>query len=470
MGKPHQEARGCDDEAMKGIFSSIAKNSLIIMGSRFVLKALSFVSYYFIITGLSLADYGLATLALSVSGPVIALSGLGQDALIMAQGAQSRGKKEWNIFAPTYGGFAIVRVVITGLLVVLLFWFRELLGGQYRELLDQFFVPLIAWTIIASFRVLFETTLQMEERFGWFAKANILENAARLVIVAMMFFGGWLSVPNILWAYVGAKTVGAVYASPIMFNIPFTRAGIIPMIRAYTGFITTRGKWEVFRMMAGNLFSGINQWVVGILLGLEAVAILSFASTMNSLLTQALPFRQILFPIMARLSSEGTTSSFVARRMSKYSVWLNTLIILLAGIAAPVAVGIVVSQYLASVPIFWLLSFSQILNGVSTSQGTLLYAYGEQKYLFKISLLGTISSLTVLPLFTWLFHLYGTVLEQHLHTGMIILFRERRLRKRHYVSTFRFKDVLTFDAFDRKAIHRLWFAVSGKIRTRLNPS
>ncbi len=451
---------------MKGVFSSIAKSSAIIMGSRVILKSLSFVSFFLIITGLSLAEYGLVTLALSVSGPVLALSGLGQDDIVMARAARARGEKTWSAFAPTYGGFVIGKITITGVLVVLVFWFRELLGGDYRELLDRFFAPLIVWIAVTSLRALLDTTLQMQERFAWYAKANITENTVRLVIVVTLFFLGGLSVPSLLWAYVGAKIAGACFALPVLFGIPFVSVGPIVMVKAYAGFIATQGKWEVLRMLAGNLFSGINQWVVGLIMGLEAVAVLSFASAMNSFLAYLLPFRQILYPIMARLSSEGAASSFVARRMSKYSTWLNAAIILTAGIASPFVIGWFVPHYLSSVPVFWLLSFSQILNGISTSHGTMLYAYREQKFLFFLSLTGTVSALTFLPLLTWLFWVYGTVLESHLSSGLIIYLRERRLRKRHGISTFGAKDIFVFDEFDRSVFQRLKTAVKHRLTSR----
>lgn len=434
------------------------------MGSRVILKVFSFVSFYLIITGLSLRDYGLVTLALSVSGPVLALSGLGLDDLVTAQGARARGEKRWADFAPIYGGFAIVKVLSTAAIIGLLFWFRELLGGQYRDLLDQFFAPLIVWIGVASIRALLDSTLQMEERFGWFARANILENAVRLVIVAGLFFTHAISVPTLLWAYVAAKATGAVLISPALFRVTFISVRFTAMIRAYVRFMVGQGKWEVFRTLAGNLFSGINQWIVGLILGLEAVALLSFATTMNSFLAFLLPFRQILFPIMARLSSESKTSSFVARRMSKYSVWLNFGIVLVAGIAAPFVVALFAPQYSASVPIFWLLSLSQILNAISTSHGTLLYALGEQKFLFQISLLGTLSAFTVLPLLTWLLWVYGAVLESHLSTGLLIWLRERRLRKRHQVTTFAFGDLFVLDEFDRVAMKRLRSAVLQRLK------
>jgi len=448
---------------MKDIFSSIARGSFIIMSSRVILKVFSLGSFYLIINGLSLHDYGLITLALSVSGPVLALSGFGLDDLVVAQGARARGEKRWKDFASIYGGFALTKVLFTGFIVVLLFWFRTLLGGQYRELLDQFFLPLVVWIAVASIRTLLDSTLQMEEKFSWFAKANILENAVRLAIVAGLFFTHAMSVPALLWAYVAAKAVGGILISPALFRVTLISVSFVSMIRSYIRFIAGQGRWEIFRMLTGSLFSGINQWIVGLFLGLEAVALLSFASTMNSFLGFLLPFRQILFPIMARLSSEPKTSSFVARRMSKYSVWLNSAIVLLAGIGAPLVVAIFAPQYNAAVPVFWLLSFSQILNAISTSHGTLLYALSEQKFLFKLSLLGTILAMSVLPLFTWLFWVYGTVLENHLATALIIWLRERRLRQKHHLISFSFKDLLVFDHFDRMAMKRLWTALFRRV-------
>jgi len=452
---------------MKGIFTSIVRSSFIIMGSRMILKVFSLGSFYFIVNGLSLHDYGLVTLALSVSGPVLVLSGLGLDDMVVAQGARARGEKHWEKFASIYGGFALTKVLSTGLIVALLFWFRELLGGQYRELLDMFFSPLVVWIAVASIRTLLDSTLQMEERFGLFAKANVLENSFRFIIILGLFFAHGMSISAILWAYVIAKAVGGLFISPALLRVIFISDTFTNMLKAYGHFIRIQGRWEMLRTLVGNLFSGMNQWIVGLLLGLEAVALLSFASTMNSFLASLLPFRQILFPIMARLSHTAETSSFVARRMSKYSVWLNSGMIITAGLFAPFVVAWLAPQYSPAIPVFWLLSFSQILNAISTSHGTLFFALSEQKYLFKISFTRTLSAFSILPLFTWLMGIYGTILESHFSTIFVIILRERHLRIKHKLITFVFKDLFVFDDFDRAALKRVQMAIFRRLKRAL---
>jgi hypothetical protein len=107
------------------------------------------------------------------------------------------------------------------------------------------------------------------------------------------------------------------------------------------------------------------------------VAILSIAGSLNSLLALVLPFRQILFPIMSRLSSESGATSFVGRRIAKYSVWFNTILIAGAAVVAPFAVSLVAPKYLAAVPVFDFLALSQIINALSTSHGMLFYALSK---------------------------------------------------------------------------------------------
>ncbi len=451
---------------MKNTFSSIAHSSAVIMFSRGAMKVLSLVSVYLIITALSLREYGTLSLALSVSGPVLALSNFGLDDLIMAQGARARGEKTLGQFLPMYRGFVFVKIVLIIVLMILAAGFRLVLSSEQRALLDQFFLPLLVWIAATGARTIFDSTLQMYERFGWFAKTNIFENALRLAMVATFFALHRLTLANVLWSYVGSKTAASLAAAPIL-GLVGIEGGLVPSLRAFFHFVIGRGKWEVLRTFFVNIFSGVDQWVVGYFLGLEAVAIFSFASMMNSLLVQALPFRQILFPFMARMSAGASErTSFVARRMSKYSVWLATLTIIVAAVCAPTAVRLFAPKYMAAVPIFLFLSVSQIMNGYSVSHGPLLYALNEQRFLLALGFVTTISSFTFLPLLTKFFALMGAVAERHASTAVIIWLRERRLRKRHGIKTYAFRDLFVFDAFDVTIVKRIWHAGVSRLRTR----
>ncbi len=440
---------------MKNSFHSIASSSVIITLSRLVLKLLGAVALFLTLRELTMVEYGMVSLALSVSGPVLAFTGLGLDDLVMAAGARTRGENTFETFLPLYAGFSYFKILATIILMGLSFWFRQFFDDNQQLLISQFFLPLAIWIAVVSFRGLIDSTLQMLEKFKIFAQGNIAEQSIRLSIILGLFFVHQITLANVIWSYVIAKSVATLFLLPSISRM-FPRASIKQAFSTYFHFIKTKGYWESARSLCGNLFSGIDQWIVGLMLGLAPVGIYSFAGSLNSLLTQILPFKQVLIPFIARLSPDKTATSFVSRRMSKYMVWGNTLIIFGAAITFPFLLPHILPAYVSALPLFFLMSVSQIMSGLSVNHGSLLYAHQEQKFLFGVSWINTISSVTLQPLLIFFFGVYGSVLERHLSTALILWLRERHLRLKHHLATFKLGDLLVFDDFDRTTIKRFF--------------
>ncbi len=451
---------------MSSVYKDIAKGSAIIMASRLVLKFFSVFSYFMILRALSLKDYGFVSLALSISGPALSISGLGLDDLLLSHGARARGEKTYGEFSSVFGGFVLVRLLILAGITALLLFIRSLLGQQYLEVVNQYLWQAILWIWVVNIRWIGDGMTQMFEKFKLFSVANVTESALRAGIVLVLYVIGHLNIGTVLWAYILSKGLPTFMVLPAMRHLGGWGRPILK-IKMFFSYLKQKGAWETVRMLSGSLLSGLNQWIVAGLLGLEAVAIYNFASSLNSLLAQFSPFRQILYPIVSRLSSEAESASALARRMSKYSIWLASLLLLGAAFAAPLGVWLLASKYLNAIPAFYLLMLSQLTNAVTVSHGPLMYANNEQKYLLKLSLLGTISGVTVMPALTWLFGVYGAILESHFSTGLIAWLREKRLREKHGIKTFVFADIFVVDAYDKQAIKKVWQAVVLRLRNAL---
>lgn len=438
---------------MSGVFQSILKGSVVITVSRAVLKVFSGISYFLVLRELSVGSFGVVSLALSVSGPALAICGLGLDDMVISQAARARGAGTFEAFKGVLRGYAAFRFAALAVLLAGIVAFAPLLSDKYQEVFRQFQLPLLCWIALNVLRVLVDGLQQMQEKFGALARANVLETFSRLVVVLALFASHRIDIPNVIWSYVVAKAVGTAVLLPglAVLGGGGVRSGAVRFFR----FVADGGTWEIFRNFTGTFFSSIDQWVVGIFLGAESVGLLSFASSLNSMLAQALPFRQVLFPILSRLSNEARTSSFVSRRIAKYSAWLNAGVVLAAIAAAPYAVAWFMPGYREAVPVFQFLSIAQVLSALTVSHGTLLYALREQRFLFLVGLVGTASALTVLPLLTRSFGVMGAVAERHLSSLAIIVLRERRLRRRHGIVSFDLGDLRVFDAFDRRVVGRL---------------
>ncbi len=448
---------------MNNVYRDIAKGSAIIMVSRIILKLFSIGSYFLILRELSFKDYGFVTLALSISGPTLALSGFGLDDLLLARGARARGEGHYKNFSSILGGFVMVRIIMLGLITYLLLVVNNLLGEQYQAVISKYFWPAVIWIWIVNLRWICDGLTQMFENFKRFSVANVMESAMRAGFILILFFWGQLNISTVLWAYVVSKGLPMLFLFPVLQKLGGNWS-LWAKFKAFYQFIKENGAWETVRMLSGSLLSGVGQWIIAGLLGLEAVAVFSFATSLNSLLAQFSPFRQLLYPIISRLSFQSDKISEVARRMSKYTFWLAGLLIISAALGAPLGVWLLAPKYLSSLPAFYLLMLSQLTSAITVSHGPLMYSLNEQKYLLKLSLLGTLSSITVLPIFIWTMGVFGAILENHFSTLLIAWLRERKLRNKYKIKTFVLKDLFVFGSEDKLAVKKIWRAGFARLK------
>lgn len=448
---------------MGKLFSSIARGSVWVTASKIGARAFSLVSLWLVTATLSRTDYGVVVLALTVSGPVLVLGGLGLDDVMLAATSRLRGEGKKTDADFLLQAFAVIKAAVTATVILLLIPAPSLLGAKYQPILSSFLLPLQCWVGLSAIRTLLDTRLQSLERFGAVSMATVLETAGKLGALGVFFFvTGSLSVPAVVWAYVAGKVVALAPGLTAAASL-WPRQGLRLPFRMYRDFIARQGLWAMAQSFVGSLFSGVDIWALGLIAGLDAVALYSLAVSMRSVVLQAVPFRQVLFPILSRMSVERDAASFVAQRMTKYSVWMGCLLAAIAAVVVPSVVQVFFPKYISAIPLFFFLLPSLVTNALGGGHAPLLYALKEQPFLFRLALGGTLSSLTVLPLLAWKFGPYGAALESYISTGFIAWAREMRVRG-HGIRTVSFIDLVRIDDYDRNVIRR----VTAEFRRRLH--
>ncbi|TAK04878.1 lipopolysaccharide biosynthesis protein [Patescibacteria group bacterium] len=448
---------------MARLFRTLALGSLTISGARMATRGFSFVSVLLITAGLSVQDYGVLALALSVSGPVLTLSGLALDDVVLATAARLRGEHHAAAAADLMRGFALQRILMAALAIVAMGLLPGVLGPTYEPVVRGFILPLQCWVAMTILSVIGNHGVQLQERFPVLATSTIAESAVRLAVVGAFVFMGQLSVATVLWSYVIAKGAGVVLLVPGVGAFLSPGNGMRSAAAQVWKLMRGGGKWEMARGGVDQLFSGVDVWLLGLVAGLQAVAVYSLAVTVKSVISQMLPFRQILFPVLARMSSETRGSAFVAQRMSKYGIWFYAAVVLLAAVTMPWAVALFFPKYASAVPVFYLVLPSLFLDALSMSHAPLLYAHGQQRFLLAVSAVNTAAVLAALPAFSKALGAAGALLVHQASTAAMIVVREWRLR-RLGVRSFVLRDLATVDDFDRRAVARIVEAARSRLR------
>lgn len=440
---------------MSTVFRPMVRGISFIGVSQILTRIVSLASVTIITRAISAQDYGVAVLALTVTGPVFAFVGLGLDDVLVSTALRLHGEKQDEKSTRLVFAFGLMKCIGLIISVVGLAFVSTILGKQYAAIVNQFLLPLQIWIIASVARTYIDNLLEVKMYFGKFAVANVVETVGKLLAVIWFFLNHDLSVATILWSYVIGKIIGVILVFSEL-KTPVFVSEKINGVRDLFSLIKLRGKWEILRNGVLQMFSGVDMWVIGIFCGLKSIAIFSIASTMISFFTNMLPLRRVIFPILSKLSGDSIAGSIVARRMTKYTFWINSLMVICGAVAVPFVLPLFFPKYILSIPIFYFLLPNLLLNGLSGGHGPLMYARGEQRYLLGLGIFGIISSITILPLFAWLFGIYGAVIENLITTGIIIFLREKRLREKHQIQTISFRDLITIDSMDRSVFRRLY--------------
>ncbi|MEK7516089.1 MAG: hypothetical protein AAB562_00670, partial [Patescibacteria group bacterium] len=124
---------------------------------------------------MSLFEYGVVTLVLSVTGPVNSLSGLGMDELIVADTAKSLGEGRRGYAKKLLLSFFRVRFLIIAALIAVGWLFHKPLESRYGPAISEYFF-LLALLILAQYlRNAFSLVLQIHQKFGVLSALGIVE-------------------------------------------------------------------------------------------------------------------------------------------------------------------------------------------------------------------------------------------------------------------------------------------------------
>jgi len=441
---------------MSSLTAKIARGTFFLSFRGALSRCISFVTVIVVTHGLSLFEYGVVTLVLSVTGPVNSLSGLGMDELIVADTAKSLGERRRGYAKKLLLSFFRVRFLIIAALAAIGWLFRQPLENRYGPAISEYFL-LLALLIFAQYlRNAFNLIFQIHQKFGSLSLLGIVEVAARFAAVIIFWQLSALTVHTVLLSYVIATAVSILIAVPqVIRTLAYFREAPREPGGVIWPILTRHGKWQMGLDIASSMISNVKYWLIKIFLSTEAVAVFSVAQSMYSAVASLLPLKSVMFPIIAEHSGDIPTMRQLVQRSTKYSLIFYFGLLIFSVLIAPPFIIIFFPKYLIGILIFQLMALRLPLNAFSISQAPLLIVLKEQRYLFFLSLVNTASMLLFLPLLMSTLGLPGVVIEWLITVLIVIVLREIFLRRKHQLASVSLKSFFTVDKYDKMVVRRL---------------
>ncbi len=418
-------------------------------------KGVGFINTFFIISSLSLYEYGVFQLLLAgynIFSDLLSTGGgvVGNDIIrFIGEGKEEKAKKlffEYNKF----------RIIFGILLWATFFFGAPLLSFRYGpDFLDLIRILSFLF-LIEVFLSISKSLLEMRLYFKEAAGRSTIGKIIQLVILSYFFFFAHIGTREVLLSMVAALFLSTMTLLPMAREAykPWKRIGSLERSVLYSIF-RAHGKWDIFRKFLSDATNKIKPWLIKLFISTEAVAVFSVAVSIVNVFKTFLP-TNTLATLVPRTLHEEARMKMIFSFGVKYLVWLGILLMIFGWIITPMAIYLLFNQYLVALPFAFILMFLLPIQSLWRMVDIYLVALREQKFFFMRTGLRSLLSLILLLILLPLFGLWGMVIYELLLPIVIAYMSYRYLIKIKPQLRFSPISLFRFTNEDRNMIKSLY--------------
>ncbi|MBI2055290.1 MAG: oligosaccharide flippase family protein [Candidatus Sungbacteria bacterium] len=418
-----------------------------------LLGGLGLITSFLTLTALSVRDFGIYQLVLSVVLFLDVFSVNFFDEVVQNDITRAFGDKRNADAKRLFFEFSALKVGVSILVTITLFFSASAVAHFYDKDIGSY-VRIISLVMVIhalqSVINLFLRSVVSLRAIG----AGAVEEFSKLTLVAGLFFFSTLGIREVLFSTVIASLVAFIY-----LTIPFVREfkiffnGIAAKPQFMFGpILKMYGFWILFRSATRKSAKPLRPWLIATLLNAEAVALYALATNLVVMIKNILPLLDS--SLLAWEAANPSRLGYIFGRSAKYLFWGGMALALVGFLAVPPLVQLLFPKYLPAMPLFILFLLSVPIHGISRLESSLLTTFREQKLLASLFLTDMAISVAILVTFLpWL-----GVLAVGIETNSAILwhtwFLYRRMSRKYPFLRLNFRSFFRIDAEDRLIFRR----------------
>ncbi len=419
--------------------------------SNIVVRFISFFSVLLTVRALSVFEYGVVTLFLSLAGPLNSFVSIGgTDDLMVADVSGSLGRGDLGRAKSIMWHFFRLRflLLITALLAAYIF--RNLIQEKYGGEMVKYFW-LFVFLVTAQFiRNIYVIILNIYEKFKLLSYINTAEVFFRFILIAIFFALDSLNIYFLIVAYIFGTATSALIFTGAVAKIWKGLSGVkLIGWKIVYEILSRHGKWQIISEILSSPANTIKYWLIKVFINVEAIGLLSLANSLFSVLASLVPLRAVAMPIVIKKAHDKPLFIRLLHKLTKYSLVVHMFIVLAAQAIVVPLIPFVFPKYILAIPLFQLLSLRLLFNSTSITQVAAFLAYKSQKFFTFTTFVALFSILFFSPPLMLRFGIQGAVMESLISVFMVTISREIYLRKKLGISTLGFKSLFTVDETDK---------------------
>lgn len=419
-----------------------------------VSTGIGLVNTFLIVTALTVYQYGVFQLLLSVYAIFDNILGLGSSVIgndivrFIGEGKESEAKR-------LFFEFQIPRFFLGIIFASLIFFGSPLLSHWYAPDALANIKPLAVLLVLEILFTAGKALLAYRLQYKLTASRATLYKVAQLSLLFFFFIKHTLGVQEVIYSMIFGSIISIiVLARPIVRSYKIwgsIKASPRPII---FWIFRNHGKWDIFQQFLSNLTANLQPWVIKVFVSTEAVAIYSVAQTIVSTFLGFLPTKTLGTLVSLRASNLDRLQR-VYSYASKYLFLFAIGLAVLAASITPPVIYFIFPKYVPALPYFFALLIWMPISALSAVVSLFLVVLRQQKYLFYQKVFKVISVVPMLGL-VFLFGIWGLVTYQIVFS--FILFSTAFMLFRNVPPGFKlgWRRFLHFNDDDRQFLETFW--------------
>jgi len=439
---------------------TVSSGTLWGSSTSIVLKGFTILYLIIVLKQLSLYQYGVAELVMSVAGLMAIFHLPGLHSVVIADMSRERGQGNEKRSREILHDYVRLRYVGALIPWALLFFGAEFVSHYYNEEISTM-IRILSFTFLSgpiktALQIIFRVHLKFKET----AFLSFMDEGYKLLIAAIAVLYLGLGPLGVIVAYVFSDLLSTLTA--LVLWKEHLRDIFPPLNRLsedknehFYSILLTHGKWGIMTNSLGSLGNTIRVWVVKIFLGTEAVALYSVAQGLFLQTSTLFPLGQVIAPIVYENFNNHEKLSHMVSKGIKYQVLGHAIVVSGVIFAVPVLIWNVFPQYGDSLMVFFAMLPALFPMAFSGMFSMLFVAKQRQRNLFEVTVLRTLSIAILTPLFIWWFGVIGVSFE--ILATAIIFALERYRKSKLLLPGFRLtlRELVLFDDYDRQVLSRV---------------
>ncbi|GEM_PF-946119 len=412
------------------------------------------INTFFIISALTVYQYGVFQLVLSVYAifnNFLALGGsvVGNDILrFIGEGKEREAKR---LFLE-YNGLRLV----TGVLMAGFILFgSDLLTRWYAVDALRYLHPLALLLVLEIIFSACKALLTYRLHFKLTASRASLYKIAQLGLLIFFFVRNTLGVREVIFSMI----FGSIISTVVLIRPALRTYKIWDAVPRAPYFVLgwvfkNHGKWDIFQQFTSKLTSNLQPWIIKTFISTEAVAIYSIAQTIVAAFIGFFPVKTLntLIPLQA---DDEKRLQKIFQFASKYLFCFAIGLGIIAALITPPIIYLLFPKYIPSLPYFFVLLFWMPISALSSVASLFLVVLRKQKYLFYQKVLKGITVLPMLLLVSFI-GLWGLVAYQIVFSFLLFYSVYAFLRSVPPGFYLPWRNFFRFDAEDKEFFKTLW--------------